>query len=146
MKSSKASTERVSLWYQAGLRFECKACGSCCTGAPGYVWVGPKEAEKIASFLQISVTEFHVRFTRVVSGRISLKELANGDCIFFDPESRRCRIYPARPIQCQTWPFWNSNLVNREAWREVADRCPGCNSGRLFSVEEIERLRRQRDV
>ena len=144
MKSSKTGTGKISVWYQAGLRFECKGCGACCTGAPGYVWVGPKEAQRIAEYLRISLTEFYVRFTRAVSGRISLIELANGDCVFLDPKTRLCRIYPVRPTQCQTWPFWTSNLVTREAWQEAANRCPGCNSGRLYTVQEIERLRRQR--
>lgn len=133
-------------WYQGGLRFECTLCGNCCTGAPGYVWVSAEEARTIARFLGISEKQFYHRFTREIAGRISLLERANGDCIFFDNQSRQCRIYTVRPTQCRTWPFWNSNLASREAWAEVAARCPGCNHGRLFTFEEIEQLRRQRHV
>ena len=37
------------------------------------------------------------------------------DCVFLkeDPERGRktCSIYPVRPLQCRTWPFWPENLA-----------------------------------
>ena len=42
--------------------------------------------------------------------RKSLVEFPNGDCVFFHGESRTCQVYPVRPRQCRTWPFWNSDL------------------------------------
>ncbi len=133
-------------WYRAGLRFECTQCGKCCTGEPGYVWVETQEAEKIAEFLDISLNEFHVRYTRNVSGRISLIELQNGNCVFYDPNTCRCRVYPVRPTQCVTFPFWDSNLQSPEAWAETASRCPGCNLGPVHSFTTIEKLRKRRSV
>jgi hypothetical protein len=75
---------------------------------------------------------------RNVGNKVSLRERANGDCTFLDPQTRRCTIYAARPRQCRTWPFWQSNLSSPEAWREVQQVCPGAGRGELHSVESIE--------
>jgi hypothetical protein len=42
------------------------------------------------------------------------------------------------------WPFWPSNLASADAWNKAAQRCPGINSGRLYSFEEIERIRKKK--
>jgi len=39
---------------------------------------------------------------------LSLKEKHNHDCIFL--ESTGCRVYPARPAQCRTYPFWEQKI------------------------------------
>jgi len=126
-------------WYQNGLRFQCTQCGHCCTGAPGYVWVNQKEIESLAALLHLEVEEFEKRYVRRVGIRKSLIELPNGDCVFFHSESRTCQVYGARPRQCRTWPFWNSNLSSPAAWQGAAEHCPGCNRGRLVPLDEIER-------
>ena len=69
--------------------------------------------------------------------RKSLIEWANGDCVFFHGESRTCQVYDVRPRQCRTWPFWPSNLASPAAWEDTAERCPGCNRGRLVPLEGI---------
>ena len=77
--------------------------------------------------------------TRTVGRRVSLTEVNDThDCTFFDPEKRRCTIYPARPRQCRTWPFWRSNIESPGTWREVQEACPGAGHGNFFSLDEIE--------
>ena len=125
-------------WYKDGLKFKCTQCGNCCTGPEGYVWVNREEMEQIATFIHKPVAEMELEHTRSVGRRISLREFANGDCTFFDPQSRGCTIYPVRPRQCRTWPFWNSNLESPAAWQEVQQVCPGAGTGNFFSLEEIE--------
>lgn len=75
--------------------------------------------------------------TRLHTGRVSLTEYANGDCTFFDGETRRCTIYPVRPAQCRTWPFWRSNLESPQAWKDVQVECPGAGHGSLVPLEAI---------
>lgn len=134
-------------WYQDGLQFECAGCGGCCTGAPGFVWVTPTDITRISKLLGMSEPDFESQFTRTVAGvRTSLKEHLNGDCYFFDPITRHCQIYDVRPAQCRTWPFWSSVLESRKTWRQTAQRCPGCNQGKLYSIEEIEKRRTEFDV
>ncbi len=127
-----------NVWYKDGLRFKCSQCGDCCTGAPGYVWVNAAEIEKLAAQLDLSVEEFKQRYTRKIGIRYSLVEYSNGDCVFFDGESRKCQVYGARPRQCRTWPFWNSNLKSAASWDEAAESCPGCNKGDLVPLEKIQ--------
>lgn len=125
-------------WYQAGLRFQCLGCGDCCTGAPGYVWVNKAEIEAMAAAIRIEVDQFEKRYVRRVGVRKSLIEFPNGDCVFFHGESRTCQVYDARPRQCRTWPFWESNLRTPEIWQQTSDHCRGCNRGRRHSLGEIQ--------
>ena len=133
-------------WYREGLKFTCSQCGDCCTGPPGVVWVTEAEIEAIAAHLQKSVAEIRLFHTRRVRGRVSLTEYPSGDCTFFDPATRHCRVYQSRPVQCRTWPFWNSHLVNPEAWNRVCEVCPGAGTGAFFSLEQIQERARQIDM
>ncbi len=125
-------------WYADGLRFRCTQCGNCCTGAPGYVWVNKEEIAQIAALLGMEVEELETQCVRKVGIRKSLVEFSNGDCVFFDGETRRCQVYSARPRQCRTWPFWDSNLRTEEQWAETGKHCPGCNKGQLYQLEEVQ--------
>ncbi len=125
-------------WYQDGLRFRCTRCGNCCTGAPGFVWVEPEEIQAIADFKSESLAQVEGLYTRLVLGERSLREKANGDCVFFDRQAG-CTIYPVRPGQCRTWPFWESNVKTPEAWERTRKVCPGSGQGELISAEEITR-------
>lgn len=133
-------------WYQNGLNFTCTQCGDCCTGAPGVVWVTDEEIEQIAEYLDKSVGEIRLMHTRLVHGRVSLREYQNGDCTFFDAEKRHCRVYPVRPKQCQTWPFWASNIATEFKWKQVCDSCPGAGTGTFFSLEELEARAAEVDI
>jgi len=135
-----------SPWYKDGLCFQCTQCGNCCTGAPGVVWVTDDELAQIAEVLGKPDDEVRRLYTRRVEKRVSLTERENGDCTFFDPETRKCTVYHARPAQCRTWPFWNSNLESEEAWSSMQQSCPGAGHGSLYPVEEIKRLARIIDV
>jgi len=125
-------------WYSEGLHFSCTGCGACCTGAPGYVWLKQGEGQRIADFLTIGYEEFVERYTIYEYDRYSLKERADGDCIFFNSDTRQCTVYPARPVQCRLWPFWRDILSKKEHWDTTAESCPGMNRGRFHSAEEIQ--------
>ena len=131
------------VWYaKEGLAFECTGCGDCCTGAPGYVWVSDEEIDQLAAWLTMDRDVFVRRFVRKVGARRSLVEFASGDCVFLDPDTRRCRVYPVRPGQCRTWPFWDSNLATPAAWEATCRSCPGAGNGPVVPLEEIEKRRK----
>jgi len=133
-------------WYRQGLQFRCTQCGNCCTGAPGAVWVDDQEIQAIADYLGRPVGEIRLLQTRPLQGKTSLTEYSNGDCTFFDPHGRGCTIYPVRPGQCRTWPFWNSSLSSEEAWKSIQSSCPGAGHGDFVSFDEIEIRRSVIDV
>ena len=133
-------------WYKDGLKFECTQCGNCCTGAPGFVWVNKAEIEALARELgSSSVEEFESNYVRLVGIRKSLKELphSNWDCVFFDSHTRQCRVYDVRPQQCRTWPFWDSNLRDRDAWKQTCETCPGSGQGKIYQLASIEEQRKK---
>lgn len=126
-------------WYKDGLRFTCTGCGDCCTGGAGYVWVNGEDIAKMAAVVGVSVEDFEDEYVRRVGVRKSLIEYDNGDCVFFDNKSRKCGVYAARPRQCRTWPFWDSNIRTPEAWAETCQACPGSGQGKLHQIEYIQR-------
>ena len=129
-------------WYQAGLRFECTQCGRCCGGAPGYVWLTREEIAKIAGFLGLELKTFVRQYVRRVGFKHSLIEKANLDCVFlrFVEGKSICAIYPVRPLQCRTWPFWQSNVQSSRAWQQACRMCPGSGQGPLVPQEIVKQL------
>ena len=125
-------------WYHDGLRFRCTRCGACCTGAPGYVWVNDDEIAALAAYRGETVPEVLGRYTRPAGRGRSLREKGNGDCVFYDRKAG-CTVYPVRPRQCRTWPFWESNVRTPEDWRRTCAVCPGSGQGELIPAEEITR-------
>ena len=47
------------------------------------------------------------------------------------------KVYPVRPAQCRTWPFWESNVESPEAWERTKAVCPGSGRGQLIPAEEV---------
>lgn len=135
----------LTKWYAAGLHFQCAACGRCCAGpGEGYIWVTRPEIELIAEHLHLTPEELRQRFLRPVGPRTTIVEQCiSKDCIFLRTigSTRQCTIYPVRPAQCRSWPFWAENLTNPDAWNRAAMRCPGINRGRLYTCEDIQRIR-----
>jgi len=105
----------------------CEACGGhCCTGESGYIWTKYPEIVEMAAFVNLSVEEFATMYLRKVKHRYSLREKMIGPenyaCIFFDETKKRCSIYPVRPNQCRTFPFWEQFKHDED---EVRKECPG---------------------
>ena len=106
----------------------CFSCGGhCCTGERGYIWVKYNEIEKIADFLERNVEDFAIIHLKKVKHRYSLierKRESENDfaCIFFDDVRKSCSIYPVRPLQCRTFPFWEQY---KNDTKEVQKECPG---------------------
>ncbi len=129
---------KADVWYADGLRFECVRCSRCCGGAPGYVWVGDDDVERVAQYLEMGVREFLGHYCRRVRWRISLRERPNGDCVLLGQGG--CTVYPVRPPQCRTFPFCSHLLRSRRRWQQTAGECPGIGRGRLYSAEEVRRI------
>ena len=121
-------------FFDEGLRFECQGCGACCTGDPGTVYVGPDEINRIAGYLGLDAAAFKETYLYAYKDSFSIREDHHGNCLFFH---HQCAIYPVRPLQCSTFPFWFSNLRSQAGWDALQHQCPGIGQGRLYSKQEI---------
>ena len=150
-------------WYADGLDFTCTQCGNCCTGGPGYVWISKGEIALLAEHLKITPADVVEQYCRKIDGQFSLKERRSPaglyDCVFLKETKvpgrggsgggdkvvhtvRACAVYPVRPLQCRTWPFWPENLATKQTWNGAAKRCHGMNApGRRFSLTQIHTIR-----
>jgi hypothetical protein len=106
------------------------------------VWVNADEIAALARLTGLSVDAFEDKYCRRVGARKSLVEFPSGDCVFLDSRTRRCTVYEARPGQCRTWPFWDSNLKTPDDWKHTCQVCPGSGKGQLHQLDEIEARRR----
>lgn len=131
-------------WYSNGLRFRCTQCGNCCRNHGEYSFVNLSEVElrAIPEFLGLTREQFLSRYCVKEPGSLWTLRMDQPACPFL-ADGNRCSIYPVRPKQCATWPFWIENL-RREAWEgPVKQCCPGIDRGELHSAEEVERIARE---
>jgi Fe-S-cluster containining protein len=135
-------------WYSAGLRFECLGCGNCCSGPEqGYIWVTRPEVKLIADFLRLPAYQVRKKFLKRLGFKLSIIEQpVTKNCIFLKSINSKkfCQIYPVRPNQCRSWPFWPNNLSSPDDWNRAAGKCPGINKGKLYSLEQIENIKKQK--
>jgi len=125
-------------WYaKTGLRFRCLPdCGMCCA-EKGWVFFTFLEAGAAAEYLNTTVDTLVADGTFVeLPTCYSAKHIETGACRFL--KDGKCSIYPVRPTQCVTFPFWWTYLTSPEAWTAAIKRCPGCGVGPVHSAEEIE--------
>ncbi len=121
-------------WHE-GLQFSCHGCGHCCTFPGGFVYGSEKEFRRIAEYLDLPFETFLERYTEEIDGCVSLVSPDGGPCVFYD---RGCTIYPVRPSQCSSYPFWQDVLKSKRRWEREAETCGGMNRGKHWTRKEIE--------
>lgn len=135
-----------NVFYKDGLKFSCTRCSTCCRHTPGYVFLSGNDVTALAGHLRITVEELKRVYCRQVSfglvKRLSLTEKKNLDCIFW--EEGGCSVYPSRPFQCRSFPFWASSISSREEWDRCAETCPGIGKGTLHPASVIDEWLRKR--
>ena len=89
--------------------FHCVRCGACCQWE-GPVRVTDAEIDAIAEFLHIPLADFLRDHVVLAPDRrsLSLREKADGSCVYYDAEQHLCRIQAVKPEQCRAFPYrWN---------------------------------------
>jgi len=122
------------------LHFSCTSCGRCCE-TPGeyFVFLTAAEAEQIRARVRLSRSWFRRRYLRRLGeGQLVLAPGQDDRCIFLD-DQKRCSIYPVRPLQCRTYPFWPETAGNKRAWHREGRRCEGIDRGEAVPVGKIRR-------
>ena len=142
------TTKKKTPWYAAGLHFDCNQCGNCCSGPDeGHIWITKPEIKMLADYLKIPAKELQKKYLKKKGIRTTIKEQpVTKDCIFLQKIAGKkgCIIYPVRPNQCRTWPFWPENLTSPDDWNQTTIKCIGINKGKLYSLEEIEKIKKQK--
>ena len=139
MRYNKISMNNVP-FYAPGLKFSCKRCSDCCRHDSGFVYLSENDLDKLSVALKMDRDRVLTMYCRWVTDwkgdeALSLKEKSNKDCILWD---NGCSVYNERPLQCITFPFWESILKSSESWKITGTGCPGINSGKLHSEETIK--------
>lgn len=131
-----AGTTYLKDFWEKGLRFQCKpGCRNCCE-IPGMVFVLETELEPIARFLKKKPSEFKRKnVKRYWDNVYYLNYPDDQPCMFLTDEG--CAIYPVRPVQCSSFPFWPENLSDPKIWRGLKSYCPGINKGPLRTSKDI---------
>jgi Fe-S-cluster containining protein len=126
---------------QQPLRFGCTGCGRCCIAGNDYfVYLGSEDAGRIRGYLGLSVDWFRRRYLgKTTDGDPVLAYHADGRCVFLQNDNS-CRIYPVRPVQCRTYPFWPEVTNSKTAWQRESRRCEGINRGPGIPVTTIRRI------
>ena len=128
----------------AGLRFECTGCGHCCTsrGEYSHLYLSDDEVLRLAKYLGLLPVEFRQRYT--FTDEYGWTQLFLDErCSFLDAATGRCSVYPVRPVQCRTFPFWR-DLVRDGAWTDEARAlCEGVDRGPVHPMSEVERQMRR---
>lgn len=130
------------------INFKCQRCSSCCRHFPGYVYLTKEDFNKISEYLKINPDQLLNDFCRRIekNGKlvVGLKEKINYDCIFWNSS---CLIYPVRPVQCISYPFWPSIIEFEDRWNEEAEYCKGINKkGKLSLKQKIKYYLMEKNV
>ncbi|MCB1170548.1 MAG: YkgJ family cysteine cluster protein [Leptospiraceae bacterium] len=108
--------------------FKCTGCGNCCKG-PGDVYFTEEELKSLKEYLKLSAWAFSRLKKRLIQDTIPgyYVHRSGEACLFL--EDNRCTVYPVRPLQCRTFPFWTSNFNSKSNFRHLQKDCPGTMSG-----------------
>ncbi len=126
------------IFHKTSLRFECNQCGACCCGGKDYyIAVTTVDMQNICQHLNIGMNWLKRRYVEHLDDQLSSIRIADsGRCVFLGKDMR-CRIYPVRPVQCRTYPWWPELLASKKAWNDEAHRCEGMNVGKPVPVSRI---------
>lgn len=104
-----------------------KFCAKCC-----YDTEMPLTRRDIERIKRLGYPEEYF----VAKGRDGIPRLKNinGHCVFLDPETGKCRIYPWRPLGCRLYP-----LVCMPGYGVIID--PECPLASMVDEDTIRRLK-----
>ena len=147
-------------------RFECTKCGNCCTDKKTIVNITYIDILRIKIGLNLTFDEllyilgfymYKHKFNQkeqqkmVISAIetekgfafIGLYKKKNGECYFYDNNSKKCTIYSLRPMFCRTFPFFfRKEKTNEENIligysNKGLEYCPGIgNKSPLISINK----------
>lgn len=127
IRKNKASVQSLDLVIGENIPFQftCTQCGDCCRGG-GNVYFSEDELKQVYDYLEVpdhKRRKFGMKFLQGKDNGYYVHS-SGVDCWFL--EDGKCSIYPVRPLQCRTYPFWPSCFQDKASYRELKKECPGC--------------------
>lgn len=124
----------VSLFPAKDFDFTCTICGHCCEGG-GNVYFSEIELENVFKHLKIPEKDrdrFKMKFIRNRENGYFVHS-SSIDCYFL--QKGQCVIYPVRPLQCRTYPFWPSCFASTNDVKKLKKECRGAlkGNGKIYS-------------
>lgn len=107
------------------LAFQCQRCGWCCIHCDP-ITLTASDIVAISNYLKKPLHVVSRKYTHIhkTTHKPSIKRIQ--PCGFYDTVAKTCKIYPARPLVCRSWPFMSGeNGVNDESFVGVPMECPG---------------------
>ncbi len=138
----------MAFYHTTPIRFKCTQCSQCCYGGKyAYVRANKQEIEKIVAYMNIDTENFEQNYlTKLVDHGygIRMKDYLKdkvkgikGHCVLLNSDGK-CSVYPVRPTQCRTYPFWPEILISEDKWNNEVKRCEGINQGEIIETKHIE--------
>jgi hypothetical protein len=96
---------------------------------------------RLAAHLGLSIRKFEKTCTERVNGRRYIRmQGPDQRCPFLGGDERHgwCKVHPAKPTQCATYPFWPSIAGDGRTWVQEAQTCPGIGQGPLLPARLVE--------
>ncbi|MDA3793431.1 MAG: YkgJ family cysteine cluster protein [Elusimicrobia bacterium] len=112
----------INNFKKGDIDFNCESCGNCCR-EKGFVEVSDSEIKDIAKYLAVIRTHFIKKHINEVRDKLCFNEHPEEPCKFLKDNS--CNIYPVRPKQCRTFPYWRSIARNDDRIKEMLRYCEG---------------------
>jgi len=139
----------MAFYHTTPIRFKCTQCSQCCYGGKyAYVRASKQEIEKIITYMNMDARSFEQRYlTKLVDHGygIRMKDYLmeqvkgiKGHCVLLNNDGK-CSVYPVRPTQCRTYPFWPEILISEDKWNNEVNRCEGINQGDVVETKHIEK-------
>jgi len=120
---------KQKIFRQKGIRFQCQQCGQCCI-RPGRVYFSEEEINRGANHLDITSKDFIKKYINSLKRGFHVSD-SHESCPLYK-EGIGCSIYPVRPIQCSTFPFWETNFITLTAENNLYKECPGMGKGKFY--------------
>jgi Fe-S-cluster containining protein len=137
--------ETLEVEYDPTFKFKClEDCGKCC-----YELEIPVRDEDIARIEELGYSawefvDYNKMFYRgdKFLGYAIKKNPVTDECVFLDPETKKCKIYRDRPLACRLYPFvFVKHGETMEIYIRMDFFCPGVNhpEGEEITAEFILR-------
>lgn len=112
----------------------CNLCDRCCRYR-GDIKLTPVNVCRISKFLRIRIKEFLEKYTEKTENGVEVVIKAEGlekICVFFDENTRKCKINSVKPLQCIMFPLVPENLKRDYFYNSGECKCENTSEIKVY--------------